>query len=153
MKIILTEDNESLIKFIDEFRDKFNTLLFSEIASPSSVNGIIKYSDKRTIYGKKTPIHTKGSLIYNDLLKKHKLNMTPIYDGDKIKYVYLQMPNPIHQTVISSHGYLPKEFGVNEYIDRRKQFEKTYMQALRSITDVIDWKTENIITVEEFFGG
>jgi len=152
LKIILTEDNETLIKYVEDFRKRFDEMPFSDIAFPRGVNGLTKYTDHQTIYAKGTPIHTKGSLIYNNLLKKHKLNMTPIYDGDKIKFAYLKVPNPLHQTVIASPGYLPKEFGAYEYIDRNMQFEKAYLQPLRSITDVIGWKTEEMYTIEDFFG-
>ena len=34
-------------------------------------------------------------------------------DGDKIKFLYLKMPNPCREAVISITNNLPEEFGLN----------------------------------------
>lgn len=151
LKIIMNEDNDALIAYIEKFRNNYETMSFADIASPRGVKGISKYKGGAEIYIKGTPIHTKASLIHNSLVRKHKLGITPIYDGDKIKFVYLKTPNPIKQEVIASHGYLPKEFGVYEYIDRNTQFEKTFLDPFRAITDIIGWKTEEKHLIEDFY--
>lgn len=150
-EIIMNEDEAALIKYVAEFRKDFNVMPFSDIAFPRGVKGINKYRDIKSIYKKGTPIHTKAALLYNSMLKKHNLNMTPIYDGDKIKYAYLKMPNPLHDTVIACPGYLPREFDLDQYVDRDLQFEKSFLGPLQSITDIIGWKTEETISIEEFF--
>ena len=63
-------------------------------------------------YIKHTPIHVKGSIIYNRLLRENKLGFDyeRISDGDKIKFLYLKEPNPVKDTVISIVNNLPKEF-------------------------------------------
>ena len=73
------------------------------VAFPRSVNGLLKYKDSSTIYKKSTPIHVKGSLIYNHMLKSKKLTRKYpiIQEGEKIKYVYLKDPNPAGDKVIS----------------------------------------------------
>jgi DNA polymerase elongation subunit (family B) len=151
LKIILNQTNDNLVDFISNFRKKFDSLPFADIAFPRSVKGLEKYRDHQTLYTKGTPIHVKGALQYNELLKKHKLSMNPIYDGDKIKFAYLKQPNPLHDTVIACPGYLPKEFKLDEYVDRQKQFEKAYLDPLKSITDIIEWKTDKSINIEDFF--
>jgi hypothetical protein len=35
---------------------------------------------------------------------------------------------------------LPPEFGLDEYIDYEKQFQKSFADPIKSITDVIKWK-------------
>jgi hypothetical protein len=118
-------------------------LPFDQIAFPRGVNGIKKYYDKYEIYKLGTPIHVKGALLFNYYLLKHNINyIPPIMDGDKIKFVWLKLPNPIHDTVISTADYLPKEFNIDNYIDRDKQFEKSFLEPLKSITDVIGWQPE-----------
>ena len=47
---------------------------------------------------------------------------------------------------------LPKEFGLEKYIDREMQFKKSFLEPLKSITDVIDWDLEERSTLEDFFG-
>jgi hypothetical protein len=73
-------------------------------------------------------------------------------DGDKVKFAYLKQPNPIGDTVIATPDELPKQFNLDKYIDREMQFEKSFVEPLRSITEVIDWEVEHRSTLEEFFG-
>jgi DNA polymerase elongation subunit (family B) len=113
-----------------------------------------KYSGASEIYIKGTPIHVKGALIYNHLLKKHGLtkNHQPIRNGDKLKFVYLKEPNPVHATAISMPGELPEEFDLSRFVDYDKQFEKTFVDPLRVILETIGWHTEKTSTLESFFG-
>ena len=114
-----------------------------------------KYTDKSSIYRKGTPIHVKGSLIYNQMVAERKMqNKYPfIIDGDKIKFSYLLKPNPARDTVISCPGALPKEMELDKYIDYDMQFDKAFLEPIRSILDVIGWRTEysTRATLEDFF--
>jgi hypothetical protein len=85
-------------------------------------------------------------------LKVHNIkNVPPLSEGDKIKFAYLKEPNPINQTVIATADYVPTEFNLDKYIDREMQFDKAFLEPLRSITDVIGWQVENKSTLEDFF--
>ena len=150
--VIMNKDEADLQQFVQEFREKFMDLPFEEVAFPRGVKGMAKYRDPATIYGKGTPIHVRGALIFNNLLKKHNIkNIAPIQDGEKIKFCYLQMPNPIHDNVISCTDYLPKQFNIDKYVDRELQFEKSFLEPLKSITNVIDWRVERTATLEDLF--
>lgn len=142
--ILLNKDQDSLIEYVDQFRSKHKSLQFHEIASPRSVNGITEYSSSVTLYRKGTPIHVRGSLVYNQLLKKHAIDdkMQKIFDGDKIKYSYMTIPNPTNENVLACPGELPAEFGMDKYIDYETQFSKTFEEPLKSITDPIGWELE-----------
>ena len=61
VNLILTTDEDTIIKFIDDFREKFKTFSVEEIAFPRGVNGIKKYASHQSIYQKSTPIAVKGS--------------------------------------------------------------------------------------------
>jgi DNA polymerase elongation subunit (family B) len=152
--IILNGDQEQLIKFIEEFRSEFLTLPFQDVSFPRSVKHMKKYTKtKGQLYDKGTPIHVKAAIIFNDLLKKHNItNIQPISDGDKIRFAYLKMPNIIGDTVIGAPDTIPEEFGVDPYIDRELQFTKSFLDPVNSIASIIGWKTENIATLEDFFG-
>ena len=87
------------------------------------------------------------------MLKRHNIkNIPPISDGDKIKFAYLREPNPIGESVIAASDYLPKQFNLDKYIDRDTQFEKSFVEPLKSITEVIGWQIDNSATLEDFFG-
>ena len=152
LSIIMNSDEQSLHKFVQDFRERFMTLPFEDVAFPRGVKGMNKYKDSANIYKSGTPIQVKGSLLFNNLLKKYKLtNIPPISDGDKIKFAYLKMPNPIQDTVIATADYIPKEFNLDKYIDRDLQFSKSFLEPLKSITEVIGWEVEQRATLEDFF--
>ena len=153
LEVIMNGDESNVIDFINEFKLEFKKLPFEEVAFPRGVNGLSKYRDSSSIYKKATPMHVKGALIYNHLLEKHNLKQKyqVINDGDKIKFSYLIMPNPVRDTVISTTGSLPSQFGLDQYIDYDMQFEKGYLQPIKSILDAIGWDTEKRATLEGFF--
>ena len=152
LKVIMTKDEPALIQFIDDFRQKFKKLSPEEIAYPRSCNNLKKYSSRTTIYQKSTPIHVRGSLLYNNLLKKKKLKKyEQIQEGDKVKFIQLKEPNPLRENVISFIGALPKEFDLHKYIDYDNQFDKSFLEPLRFIVNAIDWSFERQSTLEEFF--
>lgn len=153
LSIVMNGDLQELQEFIAKFRDEFEKLPFEDVAFPRGVNGLNKYKDSSSIYKKGTPIHVKGSLLFNNMLKKHSVKeIVPIQDGDKIKFAYLKMPNPSLDTVIATTDTLPKEFGLEKYIDREMQFNKAFLEPLKSITNIINWDLEQRSTLEEFFG-
>ena len=144
LKVIVTEDEKSVNQFIQEFRKEFMNLPVESMAFPRSVNGIRKWGDKSSIFKKGTPMHIKGALIYNYLLKKHKLtNKYPlIMDGEKLKYVLLKTPNIVQSNVIAFLGELPKEFGLHDQIDFDRQFSKSFVDPIELIMECIDWQVD-----------
>lgn len=152
IKIIMNKDELSLQTFIGEFKEEFKTMPFEEVAFPRGVNGLLEYSDASRLYRVGSPIQVKASLIFNHMLKKHKLDtIEPIQDGDKIRFAYLIQPNPIHQTVIAAPDFLPKEFNLDKYIDRDTQFDKAFVEPLRTITGAIKWNVEFVATLADWF--
>ena len=152
LKVIMNKDEQALIQFIDDFRQKFKKLRPEDIAYPRSCNNLKKYSSRTTIYKKSCPIHVRGSLLYNNLLEKKKLKKyEQILEGDKIKFIQLKEPNPLRENVISFIGTLPKEFGLHNYIDYDNQFDKSFLEPLRFIVNAIDWSFERQSTLDDFF--
>ena len=153
-KIIMNGTEDDAINYIDEFRKEFRTLDAEDIFFPRSVRGITKYHDAAQLYIKGTPIHVKGALIYNKLLKDKKLlNSYPtIKDGEKIKFAYLKKPNPVGDSVIAILNNIPEEFDLKEYIDYDLQFNKAFIEPMASVMNSVGWKTEHISTLEDFFG-
>lgn len=150
ISIILREDNESLLKHIKNVRDEFFKLNPEDIAFPRGVSDVSKY---QLGISKQIPIHVRGSLIHNYLLKKNHLTKKydDIKNGDKIKFVYLKLPNPLHQDVIAFNEKIPKEFDIEKYVDYKLQFQKTFIDPLTAITDLIEWKTEESYDLSDAF--
>ena len=126
----------------------------SDISFPKGCNGLTKYADAVTIYGKKTPMHVRGALIYNRLIDKYKLTKRypTIQNGEKLKYIQLKEPNPIQSDIISfPPGGIPKELGLIEYIDYETQFQKSFVEPLKIILDSIGWKSEKRSSLDDFF--
>ena len=153
LQLIMQTDEKTTIEFIQAFREEFQTLPFEDIASPRSVKGLVKYADPVTTFSKGTPLHVSASLVYNELLRKNKMdNKYPlITDGDKIKYIYLTLPNPTRHHAIAAPAMLPKQLGLEQYIDYDTQFNKTFIEPLRAILDAIGWQVEKKVTLEDFF--
>jgi DNA polymerase elongation subunit (family B) len=152
LSVIMNEDQAALIKFIEKFRAEFHTLPVDEIAFPRSISGLSKYKDSASIYAKSTPIQVKGALIYNHLISKKGLDKTypVIYNNDKVKFVYLKTPNPLHEHVISFVNAIPKQFGVDDHIDYETQFQKGFLDPIRFISEAIGWQLEQTASLEEF---
>ncbi|MDP7368401.1 MAG: DNA polymerase domain-containing protein [Candidatus Pacebacteria bacterium] len=157
LNIIMTGDEKELNNFIQEFRDEFMKLPPEDIAYPRSVNGLKKFSSSNGMFAKGAPIHCKGAILYNHLVKKHKLsNKYPlIQEGDKIKFLHMKQPNIYTSSAFSFLTFMPKELDIVDRIDYDEQFTKSFVEPLRFITEKILWKIDDSYgtqgTLEEFF--
>jgi len=152
-KIMMNGTEDDVINFIEEFKTEFKTFPAEDISFPRSVKGLAKYYDSATIYRKSTPIHVKGSLIYNKILQNKRLTRKypVIQEGEKIKYAYLKEPNPTGDSVIAMLNNLPDEFDLKQYIDYEKQFSKSFLDPMIGILSVIGWKHERKNDIMSFF--
>ena len=153
LKIIMTKTESDLITFIDQFKGDFFKMPPEEIAFPRSVNGLTKWKDPVKLYKKSCPIHVRGALLYNFQLKKNKLThkYPLIQEGEKIKFVYLQTPNIVGENVISFISNFPQEVNISKNVDYKLQFQKSFLDPLKIILDVIGWKTEKEVNLEFLF--
>ena len=153
IKLIMTEDEETLQKFIANFKTEFYQMTAEQISFPRSCNNLVKYKHGSNIFIKGTPIHVKGALIYNEQLKQFKLHRKYplIQEGDKIKFLKLVEANPFKFDVISYVTKLPSEFKLQEYIDYDIMFQKTFVDPMSFILNSIGWSTEKTASLEDFF--
>ena len=152
-KTIIAGSEKEVQSNIETFRTHFKTLPPNEIAFPRGITNLTQFQDKQTIYRKGTPIHARGGILYNKLLKDMSLGQqyNKIQNGEKIKFIYLRTPNHIKENVISFLDYLPEEFGLHRYIDFDKQFNKTFLDVIDPILSAVGWNSKEIATLEEFF--
>ena len=83
--------------------------------------------------------------------KKLSRKYPKIQEGEKIKFVYLKRPNPTGDIVVSMLNKLPEEFDLKEYIDYDTQFNKSFIDPLKLILNVIGWDTEKRSSLDSFF--
>ena len=153
LKIVMNGNEQEFQSFVEAFKQEFKTLPFEDIAFPRGVSDLSKYMSSSELYSKGTPMHVRGAIMFNAFLKKYKLTKKYqlIQDGDKTKFCYMKVPNPVQENVFSILTVLPKEFGVEKYIDYDTQFDKAYLEPLKTIVNTIGWKTERVSSLESFF--
>jgi len=153
LKLMMSGTEEEVIDFIDKCRKEFKALPPEQIAFPRSVSDVVKYRSYSDIYSKGTPIHCRGALLFNHYIKEKKLDnkYSLINNGEKIKFIYLKKPNIIQENVISFIQDFPHELGLDKYIDYELQFEKSFLDPLKSILDAIGWNVTKTNTLESFF--
>ena len=159
--ILMDVPKEKLDKFILNFKSSMKLMDFNKIAIPISVKGMHKYYNKHgdifKSYFLRTPIHVKSALYYNDFLKYKKISRqySRIFNGEKIKWVYLKQ-NPLGLNTMAYKGHEdPPE--VLEFIRQYINHEKIYKQALHKkimmLYDALRWNepTDATKTIERFF--
>lgn len=162
IKLIMQGDMDKVDRFIADFRQEFETLPFWEIAKTSSVSDMYKWVEETSdpLFGtvdgvsfkSGCPIQVRAAWNYNLYIRKHRLVEYPeIYDGDRIKFVYLKLPNALKQNIFGTTGPIPRELDLNKYIDREKQFEKGFLLPMRAILNAIGW-TQSDTSLESFMG-
>jgi len=155
VNILFTGDvpnKEDVLKHIKKVKKEYKEQKKEEISSNKSVNEYTKYAEPTDYYIKKkgliikksTPIHVRASMNYNYMIAKYNLPYTPVNNGTKIKYVYLNPKNILGTDVIAFIGNWPKEFDKYFVIDYRLQFHKSFLKAIQGIFDVMNWGEINL---------
>jgi len=153
LELMMTGTEDDVINFIETSRNLFNNLSPEEVSFPRTASDITKFLCPSLMYRKGTPIHVRGAILFNHLIKEKKLDKkyAKIQNGEKIKFCYLKVPNPIKENVISYIQEFPKEFGLDKYIDYELQFNKSFLDTMKTILDSIGWKVEKTVSLESFF--
>ena len=138
------------------FKKSLYTLEVQDVAKPTSVKGIKKYSgeDGGTMLMKSgknsmheaikgTPAHVKATINYNNMLVFLGLNKQypPLYESEKIRWAYLK-PNEMNYEAIAFRGYDdPPEIldFVKKYIDAEKIYIHELEGKVGDIYNAMNW--------------
>jgi len=153
LEVLMREGEKPLREYVDEFEKRFREMPFEDVAFPRGCRFVNKWSSASDIYKKGTPIHVRGALLYNHMLKEKKLTkkFESIYEGEKIKFCYMKLPNPVRENVFAVPSVLPPELGLDEYVDYEKQFAKSFKEPLNNICEAIGWRLEKQADLLDFF--
>ena len=157
LKIIMTGNEKMLNTFIQDFRNEFMKLPPEEIAYPRSCNGLEKFKGESSLFATGAPIHVKGSILYNYLLDKEKLEgkYEKIQNGDKIRFLHMKQPNIYQSSAFSFMTKIPRELDIVDKIDYTTQFDKSFSEPLKFICDKINWLIDSSYgeqgSLEDFF--
>ena len=151
--IMMSGTEDDMINFISKCREEFKLLPPEQIAFPRTASDVRKYYSSSDIYAPKTPIQVRGALLFNHYIKEKKLTnkYSLINNGEKVKFIFLKKPNIIQENVISFIQQFPTELGLDKYIDYELQFEKAFLDPLKTIMNIIGWKEEKTVNLELFF--
>jgi hypothetical protein len=90
-------------------------------------------------YKPSTPIHVRASICYNAMIKRKGLDLMPVENGTKIKYIYLEDKNVFNTNVIGYVGKYPENFKEHFNIDYNLQFEKTFLGVINRMFTALEW--------------
>ncbi len=153
-KVVMSGTEQDLWEFVETARKEFRNLPPEEVAFPRGCKGLVQYACPTNIYSKGTPIHVRGSLLYNHQLKKKNIDRRyeMIKNGEKVHFSYLTTPNPINENVISFMNVLPRELDLHRFIDYDMQFDKAFVDPLKVVISLIGWNVEPVASLDSFFG-
>ena len=157
LKIIMSGTEKELNTFIQDFREEFMSLPPEDIAYPRSCNGVDKFRGTDKLFANRAPIHVRGAILYNYLLEQNKLEnkFVKIQNGDKVKFLHLRQPNIWQSSAFSFITKVPRELDIIDKIDYDEQFDKSFSEPLKVITDKMGWLIDSSYgtqgTLEEFF--
>lgn len=151
---LIIDNNEDGVKAaLEDYWQTYSKLKFEQMASPRTCNHMYKYYDPVTIYGKKCPPHVRGALLYNKMVVDLGLDkeLRLIQSGDKVRYSYMLLPNPIREDIFACPDDLPEQLHLDAFIDYRTQFDKTFGEPMTKFARVSGMKMSDTQDVSNFF--
>jgi len=135
----ITKTNEAL----DNVYKIFKELPIEDITFVSGIKGYERYAGQCDGYktAKGMPIHVKAAYFHNLLLKKFNIEnkYEDISSGDKVRYFYVEQPNPYNLACLAYKYYLPEEFKNIFHADYDKMFEKILYNVIERFYDNVKW--------------
>jgi DNA polymerase elongation subunit (family B) len=96
----------------------------------------------------KTPVQVRAMWSWNLYLQRIGLSDSyeKLFDGDKIRFVYLLPGNPVGVDVVAlptSLDTIPDELNIKPYVDKTMMWDKTVIAIMDGITQSINWNLKD----------
>jgi DNA polymerase elongation subunit (family B) len=150
VEIILDKEESEVQEYILDVKHEFSNQsidMISRITGVSNLNYELNTA-------KSIPINSRAGLVHNALMDKLELQKDYEYitSSDKIKYVFLKVPNPaFNQNVI---GYKDPKFledsGLYQYIDKDEMFNKFFLSPMDIMLKPLNWSAYKINDFSEW---
>jgi DNA polymerase elongation subunit (family B) len=144
--MLSTQDITQTNNILNETYKIFKDLPIEDIAFVSGIKGYEKYATDcdgfKTTKG--MPNHVKAAYYHNLLLKKFNIDKEyeEIGSGDKVRYFYVQKPNPYNLSNIAYKYYYPEEFKKAFNLDYEIMFEKIVFNAIERFYENVKWAVQ-----------
>ena len=147
IQIILDKGPDELIDWLDEVKKEFLKQPLSDIAKTTGI-GNLNYNLDNSVKpdGSKLaiPINSRAALASNRFIQNSEElshRFTTISTGDKVKLLYLRMPNKIGQNIFA---FIDPAFGeiFREDVDFDLCWDKYFMKALNIMIAPLGWNIE-----------
>ena len=140
---ILSQDKSASNKILKEAYEKFCNMSIQDISFRSNISDLGKQERKigdDGKIGKGTPVHSKGAIHFNEMLKHYDLTSKyePIGSGIKIKWFY-PTRNPFNFSSMAFLDEFPKELSDVFEINFEKMFNKSVTPPIERLYDCIGW--------------
>ena len=130
-------------KALDNVYKIFKDLPVEDITFVSGIKGYERYAGQCDGYktAKGMPIHVKAAYFHNLILKRLGVEnkYETISSGDKVRYFYVEHPNPYNLSCIAYKYYYPEEFKKIFHADYDKMFEKILYNVIERFYDNVNW--------------
>lgn len=144
--MLSTQDITQTNTILNETYKIFKDLPIEDIAFVSGIKGYEKYATDcdgfKTVKG--MPNHVKAAYYHNLLLKRFNIDKEyeEIGSGDKVRYFYVQKPNPYNLNNIAYKYYYPAEFKKAFNLDYEVMFEKIVFNAIERFYENVKWAVQ-----------
>ena len=152
LNLMMGGTEDEVIDFIDAARTKFKKMPPEDIAFPRTVSDVNKHKSSATIYGKGTPIHVRGALLYNHYVKEKHLDTkySLINNGEKIKFLYLKKQIQSEKMLSHSSKISLWNWVLTSTLTMTYNLTKLFLEPVKVILDAIGWNVEKVVNLELF---
>lgn len=150
MDILIDGDVPKVIEYIEKVRSETRQQKPEDIAINQGVSSLDYQWDEnlkkfRRWTGEKflgAPVNSRACLTHNKFIEDKEItNIKSIEAGDKISFLYMNTPNPLHSSS-NALGFRDTrlfDHGLKEYIDYDTMFAKGFYQPISLITGPLGW--------------
>lgn len=138
-------DNKKSDEELKVLYKSFREVEIEKISKITNVNNIGEYTGPDGMPIKGTPNHVKAAIGFNNFLESKGLqdSYEQIFEGDKVKVIYIK-ESPLYKfNSIAFKDVLPPEFAIKELVDHDIMWDKVFAEPMKQFYDLMKWDMPN----------